>query len=380
LGRLVGALGLSFLTLVAIGFLLKVSPDYSRGWLLAWFGLLLLILPLGRLLSAHVMKGLESAGYMTRRIALIESRERPNELVDRLRRTPGIRLVGIFGDSPTTTQTGPRASISDLIEIGQHNQIDEVIVDLSNVSRPQLERLLDALGVLPVNVWLCDSDIGRPVLTTAQLGSYNLLQIKPRPIGEWGALAKMAIDYSGSLIALILFAPLMMAVALAIKLDSRGPVFFRQRRHGYNHRVIDVIKFRTMHVTEDGNHIEQARKGDPRVTRVGRLLRHSSLDELPQLFNVLKGEMSLVGPRPHALAHNRFYGEKLERYANRHCVKPGITGWAQINGCRGQTEDLEQMRRRIEMDLYYIENWSLLLDLRILALTSFLGFVNRNAF
>jgi putative colanic acid biosynthesis UDP-glucose lipid carrier transferase len=171
----------------------------------------------------------------------------------------------------------------------------------------------------------------------------------------------------------------MLGIALAIKLDSRGPVLFRQRRHGYNHRVIDVYKFRTMTVAEDGDRVEQARKNDPRVTRFGKFLRKSSLDELPQLFNVLKGEMSLVGPRPHALAHNQHYRERLDRYANRHCVKPGMTGWAQIKGFRGPTEDAEKMRKRVQMDLYYIENWSLWLDFKILALTPFVGFINRNA-
>ena len=172
----------------------------------------------------------------------------------------------------------------------------------------------------------------------------------------------------------------MLAVAVAIKLESPGPVFFRQRRHGYNHRLIDVYKFRTMSVAEDGDHVVQAQKNDARVTRVGKFLRRTSLDELPQLFNVLQGEMSLVGPRPHAVAHNQHYRDRLERYANRHCVKPGMTGWAQVNGFRGPTEDPEKMRKRVEMDLYYIENWSLSLDIKIIALTPLVGFVHRNAF
>jgi putative colanic acid biosynthesis UDP-glucose lipid carrier transferase len=172
----------------------------------------------------------------------------------------------------------------------------------------------------------------------------------------------------------------MLLIALAIKIDSPGPVFFRQRRHGFNHRVIDVFKFRTMRVAEYGLPIEQARKNDPRVTRVGKLLRRTSLDELPQLINVMRGEMSLVGPRPHALEHNHYYRERLDRYASRHRVKPGLTGWAQIHGLRGPTEDPETMRRRVQMDLYYIENWSLWLDVKIIAATPFVGFVNRNAF
>jgi putative colanic acid biosynthesis UDP-glucose lipid carrier transferase len=192
-------------------------------------------------------------------------------------------------------------------------------------------------------------------------------------------VSKLALDYVVGTISLILFAPLMLAVAVAIKLESPGPVFFRQRRHGYNHRLIDVYKFRSMTVAENGDHVVQAKKNDARVTRVGKFLRRTSLDELPQLFNVLKGEMSLVGPRPHAVAHNQHYRERLQRYANRHCVKPGMTGWAQVNGFRGPTEDPEKMRKRVEADLYYIENWSLWLDIKILALTPLVGFVHRNA-
>jgi putative colanic acid biosynthesis UDP-glucose lipid carrier transferase len=203
--------------------------------------------------------------------------------------------------------------------------------------------------------------------------------VQPKPIRDWGYLAKLVFDYTIATVSVVLFAPLMLIIALAIKLDSRGPVIFRQRRHGFNHRVIDIFKFRTMTVVENDDRVEQARKNDPRVTRIGRLLRKTSLDELPQLFNVLRGEMSLVGPRPHALAHNHHYCDKLDRYASRHCVKPGMTGWAQINGLRGPTDDPEMMRLRVLLDLYYIENWSLWLDVKIIAATPFVGFVHRNA-
>jgi putative colanic acid biosynthesis UDP-glucose lipid carrier transferase len=203
--------------------------------------------------------------------------------------------------------------------------------------------------------------------------------VKPKPIRDWGYVMKLVLDYVLGGISLVFFGPLMLMAALAIKLESRGPVLFKQRRHGYNHRVIHVYKFRTMRVAEDGPVITQARKDDERITRVGRLLRRTSIDELPQLFNVLRGEMSLVGPRPHAVAHNQHYRERLARYANRHCVKPGMTGWAQIHGFRGPTEDPEKMRKRVEMDLYYIENWSIWLDLKIIAATPLLGFIHRNA-
>ena len=380
-GRMIAAIGLAFLALIAIAFLFKVSADYSRGWLLTWLGLVVVLLPLSRSLSARALAWLAANGCTVRRIAVVASGGVGKQIADSLRDAPGTRIVGVFEDQAAVLRSSghTHSSIADLISIGQRNEIDEVIVDLSHAPHARMTRLLDELSVLPVDVWLCPSDVSMPVLSTARVGSINLLQIKPKPIRDWGAITKLALDYVAGSIALVLFAPLMLAVATAIKLDSPGKVFFRQRRHGYNHRVIDVFKFRTMHVAENGDRIEQARKDDPRVTRVGRFLRRTSLDELPQLFNVLRGEMSLVGPRPHALAHNRLYADRLERYANRHCVKPGITGWAQIHGFRGPTEDAEKMRNRVQFDLHYIENWSIWLDIRILALTPFLGFVGRNA-
>jgi exopolysaccharide biosynthesis polyprenyl glycosylphosphotransferase len=177
-----------------------------------------------------------------------------------------------------------------------------------------------------------------------------------------------------------MLAPLMALTALAIKLDSSGPVLFRQRRNGFNTSQFGIYKFRTMTVMDDGVVVLQAKRNDPRVTRVGRVLRQTSIDELPQLFNVLLGDMSLVGPRPHAVAHDDKYTEVLSDYAFRNHVKPGITGWAQVNGCRGETIRIEQMKARVDRDLWYINNWSLLLDLKILALTCFEVLRQRNAY
>lgn len=379
LGELLVAIGLSFLVLIALAYLLKISSDYSRGWLLTWAALVAVGLPLSRPASASLLRWLASTGYTARRIAVVATGPAGRRLADTLRHMPGVRVVGVFEEDANDGQ-GKHATITDLINIGQRNQIDEVVVALSDAPQPQTARLIEELSVLPVDVWLCPAEFDMPIIRTSRLGALSLLQVKPKPIRDWGYVMKLGLDYVLAAISLLLFAPIMLAAAVAIKLESPGPVLFKQRRHGYNHRLIYVYKFRTMRVTEDGPVIMQARKDDERITRIGRFLRRSSIDELPQLFNVLKGEMSLVGPRPHAVAHNQHYRERLERYSNRHCVKPGMTGWAQIHGFRGPTEDPDKMRRRVELDLYYIENWSFLLDLKIIALTPFVGFVNRNAF
>ena len=208
-----------------------------------------------------------------------------------------------------------------------------------------------------------------------------MLTVYHRPLMGWSRVAKRAEDLVLSLAALVLLAPLMALVGILIKLDSPGPVLFQQERLGFNNNVIVVFKFRTMrHRSAPESDVPQARRGDPRVTRIGAILRRTSLDELPQLLNVLKGEMSLVGPRPHALAHNDQYAALINEYLGRHRVQPGITGWAQVNGLRGETATLDKMQRRVEHDLAYIDGWSLLLDLKILSLTAFLSVFDRNAY
>ena len=195
-----------------------------------------------------------------------------------------------------------------------------------------------------------------------------LLQVFSRPLADWRLVMKDIEDRGLALLLLILFGPLLLLISVLIKLDSRGPVFFRQARYGFNHQLINVLKFRTMYThLEDRAAAQLATRNDPRVTRIGRFLRRSSLDELPQLINVLRGDMSIVGPRPHALsarAADRLYEEVVEEYAARHRVKPGITGWAQVNGWRGETDTYDKIKKRVEYDLYYIENWSLVLDIK----------------
>jgi Undecaprenyl-phosphate glucose phosphotransferase len=214
----------------------------------------------------------------------------------------------------------------------------------------------------------------------ARVGQMHTIRLSRAPLTLRDRALKRAFDFVVASTLLVLLAPVFAAIALCIKLDSPGPVMFRQRRHGFNQREFRVFKFRTMTTLEDGAVIRQATRGDRRVTRVGRILRATNLDELPQLLNVILGNMSLVGPRPHAIAHNNEYEEQIRLYARRHNVKPGITGWAQVNGYRGETNSIEKMYRRVEHDLYYIDHWSLIFDVKIMIMTVFSARSYRNAY
>jgi Undecaprenyl-phosphate glucose phosphotransferase len=208
-----------------------------------------------------------------------------------------------------------------------------------------------------------------------------MLNVFEKPLAGWNYIVKILEDRVLAAGILVLIMPLLLLLAGLIKLDSRGPVLFRQKRYGFNNEVIDVFKFRSMYIDRcEDRSVVQATKHDPRVTRIGRILRRTSLDELPQFLNVLMGSMSIVGPRPHAVAHNEQYSRLIDEYLARHRVKPGITGWAQVNGLRGETETLEKMEQRVRYDLYYIENWSLLFDIRIILRTLFVGFSHPNAY
>jgi exopolysaccharide biosynthesis polyprenyl glycosylphosphotransferase len=245
-----------------------------------------------------------------------------------------------------------------------------------------LERSNNAFSVLPVAIHLSAGGlIGRfKDARIARFGRAAALSLTRAPLSQFEATTKRWFDVVVSAIALILLSPVFAAVALLIKFDSRGPVFFRQRRRGYNTAEFQIWKFRTMTTLDDGDTVHQATENDQRVTGIGRLLRRTSLDELPQLLNVLRGEMSLVGPRPHAVAHDRFFEKRIAQYPRRLNVKPGITGWAQVNGFRGATDTDEAMRRRVDHDLYYIDNCSVGFDLYILLLTLISPKASRNAY
>mgnify|MGYP003642177609 CR=1 FL=1 len=374
----------SLVVLLAAAYLLKVSADFSRGWMMMWFGLSVPALFFIHAIAAGVIRRWKSFGLFVHNVVIYGSDEIALKLIEHLgTQCDTRRIVGVFDDikqgvMPKVVVSG---GLTDLIRAGQSTHFDEVLIALPMVEQKRIMNAVAQLSILPTSIRLCPDLVAfqfRPK-SVVDLDGVSLLEMVPMPMDNWAPIFKTIEDRLLAGIALALVLPVMILVAIAIKIDTRGPILFRQRRHGFNHQIISVRKFRSMNVTQDGAHVPQAQREDPRVTRVGRIIRKTSLDELPQLLNVLSGEMSLVGPRPHALSHNEHYQSVLETYASRHKVKPGITGWAQINGCRGETDTPDKMRKRVEHDLYYIENWSLWLDLKILFLTPF-SLLGKNIF
>jgi Undecaprenyl-phosphate glucose phosphotransferase len=377
------ALSVVFLLLICMLFILKISEDYSRGWLGLWFALSYGLLLASRYIAGLYVRLLAARGQLLQRVAIYGAGDFGVRVTSALiKNDANVVLAGIYDDpepGEPKTKRLVNGGIADLVAAAHAGQCDRVIVALASTVQDRVRAVLAELAILPIDVELCPEGVTPPhqVLGTSMIGPVLAFYVQRKPMDGWGHLVKMLMDYPIAVITLVALAPLMLLIALAIRRDTRGPVFFVQSRHGYNHRVIRVIKFRTMTVTEDGPVIVQAQRVDKRVTRVGRFLRRTSLDELPQLINVLRGELSLVGPRPHPLALNDSYAKLIEGYASRHKIKPGITGWAQVNGCRGETSEPELMRRRLELDLWYINNWSPWLDISILLRTLAVPFDSR---
>ena len=382
---------IAIFALLALAFLTKTSEDYSRGWMVAWYVGGFMALAVGRLGVKYAVQELSREGRVfARHVALVGATEIADRFCATIReREQGVAVVGLFVDDVSDPENAQgcqslptSGDLDDLISLAQTGRIDEIVVTLPWAAEDRIDAIVRRLSVLPVSTRLCPDKAGFRFADCAysDLGGVQLLEAHRRPLEGWGAVMKEVEDRLLSGLALLFLAPLFLVIAIAIKLDSRGPVFFRQRRHGLNHSVFHIYKFRTMTVQDDGETVAQATKDDKRVTKVGKFLRRSSLDELPQLINVLLGDMSLVGPRPHALAHNIQYADLISNYVGRHKVKPGITGWAQVNGFRGETDTDEKMAGRVALDLYYIENWSLWLDFKILFLTVFAVLFPKNAY
>jgi Undecaprenyl-phosphate glucose phosphotransferase len=358
----------------------------------AWFAGGALLLGGSRLLLWRKMKQWEQAGRLGEVVAIVGAGPIAQRLLRDLNaHHANLRVVGVYDDEaphlPAQCMGHPiRGTIDDLIEDARRLGIDTVIVALPLAEDRLLVDTLNRLCLVPVDVRLCPDAFGLRLgqVQASHMGGHTFLNVVDRPLREGRWAIKALEDRVLGAVILAMIAPVLLAIAIAIKLDSPGPVFFRQKRYGYNNRLIEVWKFRSMYTDmTDANAEQLTRRNDPRITRLGAFLRRTSLDELPQFLNVLRGEMSIVGPRPHALAAKAgsiLYQEAVKYYDARHRVKPGITGWAQVNGWRGETDTVEQIVKRVEYDLYYIEHWSILLDLRIILRTILGGFTGHHAF
>ncbi|MCK1511716.1 undecaprenyl-phosphate glucose phosphotransferase [Bradyrhizobium sp. 190] len=372
-------------------FLLKVSGDYSRATIIAQAVSVFITVLCTRAIWFSLLQPAIASGLIdARRIILIGDPSHCSRFSARAFVT-GLRTIRSFDFPTARTDTSVVArpgavqalpDIRQLVANCRPLRADDIVILTSELDVRSALALASALSDLPVDVHVVP--IGSvdlmAVSRITQFGNMVTMRVCQCPLTPFNRAIKRAFDVAASIAGLILVSPLFVIVSLAIKLDSRGPVLFRQTRHGYNNEPISVLKFRTMTVMENGDNFKPVVRHDPRVTRLGRFLRRTNIDELPQLFNVLAGNMSLVGPRPHATSQNEAFAELISSFFRRHNVKPGITGWAQVNGYRGDTDTLEKMQRRVEHDLYYIDNWSLLFDLRIILLTFFSREVYANAF
>lgn len=381
--RTLAAWSVMFLVLTAVLFLLKAQTDVSRVWLVSWYSLGGAALASIRVALRSMVRHWTETGLLKRRAVIVGGGSDAERLINSIRSNPDndIEIFGLFDDrfderSPDDVAGCPKlGKVADLAEFARRVGLDMVIVSMPLSAEKRVLEMLKQLWVLPVDIRLSAhmSKLKFTAKSYSYVGGVAVFDVADRPISDWNLIFKWLFDKSVAIVALVLLSPLMLATAIAIKLDSKGPVLFRQRRHGFNNELIDIYKFRSMYVDMADLSAEKlATKNDPRVTRVGRFIRRTSIDELPQLFNVLLGQLSIVGPRPHALqakADNKLYYEAVEGYFARHRVKPGITGWAQINGWRGETDTIEKIEQRVHHDLYYIENWSVFLDLYILFMT-----------
>jgi Undecaprenyl-phosphate glucose phosphotransferase len=395
LSRLIAAWSLVFLFAMAVAFFAKFEGMFSRVWAGSWY-----VIGLGGLLSGRValsalVRHWARNGSLVRRVIIVGGGREGESLVHALEAETDsdLRICGVFDDrnddrSPPVVGGVPKlGTVDDLVEFTRRTRVDLILVSLPLTAEDRVLAMVRKLWVLPVDVRLAAhmNKLRFRPRAYSYIGNVPVLDIFDKPITDWNLVVKTLFDRVVGALMILALAPVMTAVAIAVRLDSPGPVLFRQRRYGFNNELVEVFKFRSMYVNQsDAAAAKLVTKGDSRVTRVGRFIRKTSLDELPQLFNVVfTGNLSLVGPRPHAMqakAEQRLYEDAVDGYFARHRVKPGITGWAQINGWRGETDTREKIQRRVEHDLYYIENWSLLFDVYIIMRTPFALLKTENAY
>ncbi|NVN86487.1 MAG: undecaprenyl-phosphate glucose phosphotransferase [Rhodopseudomonas sp.] len=393
--RMISAWSFVFLLFIGASFFAKLGGEISRFWLSSFFLVGLAALIAERLILRGMVRRWAREGRLDRRTIIVGSDENGEKLIEALKQDADsdLDILGVFDDrndarALDTCGGSPKlGKIDDIVEFARRTRVDLVLFALPISAETRILQMLKKLWVLPVDIRLSahTNKLRFRPRAYSYLGTVPTLDVFEAPITDWDQVMKRLFDHVVGALILVLAAPLMALVAIAIKLDSPGPVLFRQKRFGFNNERVDVFKFRSLyHDQADPLAAKMVTRNDPRVTRVGRFIRKTSLDELPQLFNVVfKSNLSLVGPRPHAVQgklQSRLFDEAVDGYFARHRVKPGITGWAQINGWRGEVDSEEKIQKRVEFDLYYIENWSVLFDLYILLKTPLALIKGENAY
>ncbi len=377
-------------TLLLLGYATQYSEYFSRRVLLAWFITAPFALLIVHKIAVVIAQRFLPQSVRRRTAVIVFVNDSARNLSSNLRKSRAFELVGFFEDREMERIGGSLESVSYMGKarnVGQYvkdHNIDVVFVVLPDDGGRRALNVLDDLGDTTASVYyvpdfLIINLFGAQV---REIEGITVLEVAETPFYGADGVLKQLFDFAFSLGVLIFLSPLLLLIALIVKLTSKGPVIFSQRRYGLNGQRFSVYKFRSMYVGEvnPNSDTQQATKEDPRITPIGRFIRRTSIDELPQFFNVLKGEMSVVGPRPHTVAHNEYYRKAVKRYMVRHKVKPGLTGWAQVNGLRGETAQLERMEERIRHDLEYIKNWSPLFDLKIILMTIVMVFRDKNAY
>jgi len=388
LTRVVSLWTMLFAAMVMYSALVQQFGEMSRGWWLTWYGLGLAAVVSVRVWVRHTAEWLRTRGVDQRTAVIVGGGANGRRIVDALNTQPwaGIHVLGWFAapDGHTPLDQSPcLGGLDALPAFVEAHRVDQVWIVLPMRAQDQIAQVLIALRHSTADIKMVPDLFGLQLLnhSVEQVAGVPVINLRSTPMNGNAHLLKAVEDRLLASLILLLIWPLMLAIAIGVKLSSPGPVLFRQSRHGRNGKEIEVWKFRSMRLhDEHAGIVTQATRDDARITRFGAFLRRTSLDELPQFINVLQGRMSIVGPRPHAVAHNQQYMDQVADYMQRHRIKPGITGWAQVNGLRGETDTLDKMARRIELDLHYLQNWSLLLDLRIIVQTALTGFTGRNAY
>jgi Undecaprenyl-phosphate glucose phosphotransferase len=382
-----------FVTFAAAAAFSHEAEAFSREAYALFYAATISSLGLERILLARFIRAWIDRGHHTLSVAVVGANQLAEKFISKISKNDvGIRIVGVFDDRNREHLSHilgfPKlGSIDDLLEYSKAHEVDMVVVTLPLDASDRLQAVFRQLRKQPLNVRVLPGALGLERISSIRLEreeipGVQLISVMNRPISEFSLLIKSLIEISIAGFSLLVLSPLFLACAIGIKFSSAGPVFFQQKRIGFKGREFNILKFRTMHLKDCGSERATIRN-DPRTFMFGRLLRKSSIDELPQLINVLKGDMSLVGPRPHMVGQkigHRTFSDAVAEYADRQRVKPGITGWAQVNGWRGPTENMEQIERRVEHDIYYIDNWSLLLDIVIIVRTCLGAFFGKNAF